>query len=114
MRISSTDMSSLYSFTDDSSLDPSVSNTGTKLLNQKDALLPLMMGPRIIAPKPILSCDPYLVFDIADATLIKPTADHSFEKQKKTNNKLSAPRPSLEDKLPEGSPKDERREAIKE
>jgi hypothetical protein len=59
-----------------------------------------MMGLRVIAPKPILSQDPYPVFNIADASLVELIAERHFEKPKESNAELFAPQPSFEDKLP--------------
>ncbi|PCD29826.1 hypothetical protein FGRA07_10830 [Fusarium graminearum] len=92
-----------------SSTDPSLPSTGTgQLLDQKSGSTPLMMGLRVIAPKPTLSQDPYPVFDVADASLVELTAEKHFEKPKDSNAKLFAPQPSFEDQLPtEPKPTDE-------
>lgn len=62
--------------------------------------MPLMMGIRVIAPKPILSQDPYPVFNVADASLVELVADRHFHKPQASNAELFAPQPSFEDKLP--------------
>lgn len=59
-----------------------------------------MMGIRVIAPKPILSEDPYPVFNVADASLVELIAERHFSKPQASNADLFAPQSSFKDNLP--------------
>ncbi|KAK7995737.1 hypothetical protein PG990_014510 [Apiospora arundinis] len=96
-----------------SDTDPSMSRTRTdQFLDQKSGSIPLMMGLRVTAPKPIISQDPYPIFDVADASLVGLTAERHLTKPKKSNTKLFAPQPSFEDQLPPDPTEEARQKAI--
>ncbi|KAI8207724.1 hypothetical protein K4K52_002067 [Colletotrichum sp. SAR 10_76] len=98
-----------------SNTDPSLPSTGTgQLLDQDSASIQLMMGLRVTAPKPILSHDPYPIFDVVDANLVELTAERHFEKPKDSNAKLFAPQPSFEDHLPPNPTEEDIEQAIKD
>lgn len=77
--------------------DPTGGNNNVgELLKSSDGSMPLLMGVLVTAPKPIKSRDNLPVYNIADATLVRLTAEKLFPK----------PAPSNADWEPAEPPKD--------
>lgn len=73
-------------FSDSPGEDPTGGNNNVgELLKSSDSSMPLLMGVLVTAPKPIRSRDPLPIYNIADATLVRLTAEKVFPKPAASN-----------------------------